>query len=55
MKQGNFKSKAQKTPIEKHETAAWSNKAKHKASSNVNIPSDMQVMNAKEYVDDNEK
>lgn len=55
MAESNFKNKELKTPIEKQETAAWADKEKRKTMSNVNIPSDMQVINAKEYVDDNEK
>jgi len=42
-------------PIEKHDTAAWANVEKLKPVSNVNIPDDEQVRNAKEYVDSNEK
>jgi hypothetical protein len=55
MENNNFKNREQKMPIEKQETAAWANKEKRKSNSNVNIPSVSQVINAKEYVDDNEK
>lgn len=44
-----------KVPIEKHDTAAWANEDKSKAVSKVSIPSEMDVRNAKEYVDTNEK
>jgi hypothetical protein len=43
------------TPIENHETAAWANIEKMKPVSNVTIPNEIQVRNAKEYVDTNEK
>lgn len=44
-----------KTPIEKHETAAWANVEETKSVSNVTIPSETETMNAKEWVDTNEK
>lgn len=55
MKFGNFKAKNQQKPVEYHETAAWANKEKCKNISNVNIPDETQVFNAKDYVDENEK
>lgn len=42
-------------PIEKHETAAWANIEKTKSDSNVSIPSELLVKEAKDYVDSNEK
>lgn len=42
-------------PIEKHDTAAWANIEDAKPVSDVNIPSETQVRNAKEYVDSNQK
>lgn len=42
-------------PIEKHDTAAWANIYKTKPISGVTIPSEIDVRNAKEYVDTNEK
>lgn len=42
-------------PVEKHDTAAWANIEKKKSHSRVTMPSDYQVINAKEYVDENEK
>ncbi|UWG97035.1 DUF3787 domain-containing protein [Dehalobacter sp. DCM] len=43
-------------PVEKHETAAWTSKFESKKSlSNVGIPGELEVRNAKEYVDSNEK
>lgn len=44
-----------KPPIEKHGTAAWANIQVKKPVSGVTMPSEFQVDNAKEYVDDNEK
>jgi hypothetical protein len=42
-------------PVEKHDTAAWSNIESTKPISNVTVPSDVQVMNNKEWVDSNQK
>ncbi|NLY42967.1 MAG: DUF3787 domain-containing protein [Clostridiaceae bacterium] len=42
-------------PIEKHTHAAWANISKTKPVSNVSIPSEIEVRNAKEWVDSNEK
>ena len=42
-------------PIEQHTTAAWANVEKLKAISNVAIPSEIEVGNAKEWVDSNQK
>jgi hypothetical protein len=42
-------------PIEKHTTAAWANIERKKPKSNVTIPSEIEVRNAKEWVDSNEK
>ena len=42
-------------PIEKHTTAAWANKEKLKEVSNVTIPNENEVENAKEWVDTNQK
>ncbi|HEX3030207.1 MAG TPA: DUF3787 domain-containing protein [Clostridia bacterium] len=50
-----FKKKSKAAPIEKHDTAAWANMESKIQASNVNIPSEIQVRNAKEYVDTNEK
>ncbi|MDV3428879.1 MAG: DUF3787 domain-containing protein [Bacillota bacterium] len=47
----NFK----KQPIEKHNTAAWADADSMLPVSNVAIPSEAQVINAKEWVDTNEK
>ncbi len=42
-------------PVEKHDTAAWANIQETKPVSRVTVPSELQVKNAKEYVDSNEK
>lgn len=42
-------------PIEKHDTAAWASMEKIIPESNVTIPSETQVINAKKYVDTNQK
>lgn len=42
-------------PIEKHETAAWANIEEVKPVSNVTVPNETEVRNAKEWVDSNEK
>jgi hypothetical protein len=55
MAENKFKEKNMAIPIENHNTAAWSNIEKTKPVSNVTIPSEVQVRNAKEYVDTNEK
>jgi hypothetical protein len=50
-----FKEKFVAMPIEKHDTAAWANMENAEPVSNVNIPSEIQIRNAKEYVDTNQK
>jgi len=42
-------------PIERHDTAAWANIQSEKGQSKVTMPAELQVRNAKEYVDANEK
>ncbi|NBJ14278.1 MAG: DUF3787 domain-containing protein [Dehalobacter sp. 4CP] len=43
-------------PVEKHTTAAWNSRFETKKPvSNVGIPGELEVHNAKEYVDSNEK
>ena len=42
-------------PIERHDTAAWTNHIKTKPVSKVSIPTEIDVRNAKEYVDTNQK
>jgi hypothetical protein len=44
-----------KQPIEKHDTAAWADISEKQPVSNVTIPSNFAVENAKDWVDTNEK
>lgn len=55
MAENRFKEKHMAMPIEKHDTAAWANIESKKPDSNVTMPSEIQVRNAKEHVDTNEK
>ena len=55
MAKNKYKEKHQGTPIENNDTAAWANTNKMKPVSQVNIPDEVQVRNAKEYVDTNQK
>lgn len=55
MVENKYKEKHIAMPIEKHNTAAWANIEETKPVSNVTIPSEIQVRNAKEHVDTNEK
>lgn len=55
MAKNKFKEKNMAKPIENHDTAAWANQSNFKAVSKVNIPDEIQVRNAKEYVDSNQK
>jgi hypothetical protein len=47
--------KTPKRPVENHKTAAWSNTEQTNAIARSSHPSLLQALNAKEYVDDNEK
>ena len=51
----NDKERLMLRPIEQHITAAWANIEKLKKISNVAIPSELEVGNAKEWVDSNQK
>lgn len=42
-------------PVEKHEAAAWANIERKKSHSQVTMPAEEQTINAKEYVDSNQK
>jgi len=55
MAENHRKERDLEKPIEKHDTAAWANIHKTKPVSNVSIPSELQVRNAKEWVDTNER
>ncbi|MFA6940253.1 MAG: DUF3787 domain-containing protein [Clostridiaceae bacterium] len=55
MDKSSNKKNLKKQPVEKHNTAAWADADKKQPVSNVAIPSEAQVINAKEWVDTNEK
>lgn len=55
MSNNKKKEKNMKIPIEKQNTAAWANIERKQPVSNVSIPDFHQVMNAKEWVDSNQK
>jgi len=55
MAENKYKEFHMRTPVENQATAAWAGRETRKDVSGVNIPDEMQVMNAKEYVDENEK
>lgn len=42
-------------PAEKHDTAGWANIESKKSHSEVSVPSEFQVINAKLHVEENEK
>lgn len=52
---GRFKEKHMGVPVEKHDTAAWANIERTKPVSNVTVPREEQVDNARDYVNDNQK
>lgn len=55
MAKNRFKEKNMARTIENHVSAAWANIDDLKPVSRVAIPSEIQVKNAKEYVDTNQK
>ena len=55
MAENKFKEKNMAKPIEKHTTAAWANIEKTQPVSNVTMPNDQEIGDAKEYVDKNQK
>ena len=55
MSQNRESEKFTTLPIEKHDTAAWANMEKQQRITNINLPSDFEVDNAKDHVDTNEK
>ena len=52
-----FKQRMNEIPVENQRTAAWANieKFDQETSARIFNPDDLQVENAKEYVDENEK
>jgi len=55
MKKNNYKKNFSSNNLGKQDTASWANIEKQKPLSNVGIPNETEVINAKEYVDSNEK
>ena len=55
MAENNYKQRFMGKPIENHDTAAWAKIYKTKPVSNVTIPDELEVRNAKEWVDTNQK
>lgn len=55
MSKKNSKNNPTIPSIEKHDTAAWANINEQKPVSKVPVPSDSEVSNAKNWVDENEK
>lgn len=55
MSETRNKEKFTKIPIENHVTAAWANIEDTKPISNVSLPNEIEVRNAKEWVDTNQK
>lgn len=55
MSKNKYKGKNVAKPIENHETAAWANIEGTMPVSEVMQPDELQVENAKDYVDENEK
>lgn len=55
MAKNKFKERFLSMPIERHETAAWANIESLKPVSQVTIPSDFQVSEAKDWVEENQK
>lgn len=50
-----YKEKNMSKQTEHHDTAAWANISDMKEVSNVSVPDEENVMEAKEYVDSNQK
>jgi hypothetical protein len=50
-----FRKKGPSKPVENHKTAAWANIEAINQLSDTSHPSLQQAINAKEYVDENEK
>lgn len=55
MAENRYKEFHRMTPVENHTTAAWANIDHLDDISGVNFPDEMQVINAKEFVEENEK
>jgi len=55
MAENKYKEFHMRIPVENHATAAWADMANLKEVSQVIMPGEPQVMEAKEYVDENHK
>ena len=55
MAENKFKECFMPLPVEKHNTAAWANIRQTKPVSRVSIPGEMDMENAKEWVDTNQQ
>lgn len=55
MTENRWQERSLRTPIEKHDTAPWANIEKTKPVSNVAIPNEEEVKDAKQWVDTNQK
>lgn len=55
MTKNKSKEKRMKRAVEHHDTAAWADTHDMKPISKVNIPGEVHVRDAKEYVDSNQK
>jgi len=55
MAENRYKEHFVAMPVERHHTAAWANINKTRSDSNITIPDELEVGNAKEWVDTNEK
>lgn len=52
---GSGLKRRKQVPVENQGTAAWANAEKTKIDSKVNLPCEVQIRNAKEYIDTNQK
>ncbi|MEA4827223.1 CDIF630_02480 family spore surface protein [Clostridium sp. JNZ J1-5] len=55
MAKNKYKEQFLSMPIERHETAAWANISEVKPVSQVTIPSEFDVSEAKDWVEENQK
>jgi hypothetical protein len=55
MERGAGKMSRRIMPIENHKTASWANIGRTKEISRAAMPEEFQTMDAKDYVDENEK
>jgi hypothetical protein len=55
MAENKYKEFHMRTPVENQATAAWASMDRVDEESGVNIPDEIQVINAKEFVEENKK